>query len=238
LQILLVDDDPNTLEPLGMALTREGFEVVTASDGAQGWEIFSAHRPDVAVLDVTMPGLDGIALLRRIRASGGAHVPVILLTGRGGERDKVAGLDIGADDYVVKPCSHRELAARIRAIWRRTNTVPRVRTIGTLAIDPAMRKFSIGGHAVHVAPQEFELLLALMEQAGQVVRISALMKRVWGSEVSHDLLRVTIFRLRQKIEPNPKQPRYIHTVPSVGFMLTDEVSSSSAPTAPSSTPRE
>lgn len=238
MQILLVDDDPDILVPLGMALTREGFEVVTAPDGEQGWEVFSTQRPDFAVLDVTMPGLDGIALLQRIRASGGPYVPVILLTGRGGERDRVAGLDIGADDYVVKPCSHRELAARIRAILRRTNTAPRVRTIGGLTIDPALRRFSIGGLQVHVTPQEFELLLALMEQAGQVVRISALMKRVWGSEVSHDLLRVTVFRLRQKIEPNPKQPRYIHTVPSVGFMVTDEVSSSSAPTAPSSTWRE
>lgn len=233
-----MDDDLDTLDPLAMALTREGFEVVTAPDGVQGWEVFSAHRPDIAVLDVNMPGLDGIALLERIRASGGPHVPVILLTGRGGERDKVAGLDIGADDYVVKPCSHRELAARIRAIWRRTNTPPRVRTVGNLTIDPAMRTFSIGGQAVHVTPQEFELLLALMEQAGQVVRISALMKRVWGSEISHDHLRVTVFRLRQKIEPNPKKPRYIHTVPSVGFMVADAIGPSSAAAAPSTTTQE
>jgi two-component system response regulator RegX3 len=218
-RILLADDDPNILEPLEQVLRRDGHEVVAAGDGDTAWDLFTLDRPDFAVLDVSMPGLDGFALTRRIAATGEPRVPIILLTARGHERDKVSALDAGADDYVVKPCSHRELLARIRAVWRRAGTPSRLITVGNLTIDPATHKFYLDGRTVEVTTNEFLLLLTLMERAGHVVRYAALMHRVWGTEVSNDLLRVTIYRLRRKIEPDASKPRYIHTVPGVGFLL-------------------
>ena len=220
MRILLADDDPDILEPLKAALTREGYDVVAAGDGEEAWTQFQAERPDFAVLDLTMPGLDGIELTRRIVEAGEPRVPVILLTGRSAEGDKVSALDLGADDYVVKPCSPRELQARIRAVWRRASTPTRILTSGNLALDPATHKFYVEGRQVDVTSNEFLVLLALIERAGQVVRYATLMRAVWGTTVSNDLLRVTIYRLRQKIEPNGKTPRYITTVAGVGFMIS------------------
>jgi DNA-binding response OmpR family regulator len=219
MRILIADDDPDILEPLEAVLKLEGHTVLAASDGDRAWDLFKLERPDFAVLDVSMPGIDGIALTRRINGSGEPRVPVILLTGRGHDNDKVVALDMGADDYVVKPCSHRELLARIRAVWRRAGTPSRVFSVGGLTIDPATHTFYIQGRPVDVTSNEFLLLLALMERAGQVVRYSTLMHRVWGSEVSHDLLRVTVYRLRHKIEEDPRSPRYIRTIPGVGFLI-------------------
>jgi DNA-binding response OmpR family regulator len=234
MRILIADDDPDVLESLEHALRREGHEVIPAIDGDTAWELFLLDRPDFAVLDVSMPGLDGIALTRRIAATGEPHVPVILLTGRNQERDKVTALDAGADDYVVKPCGPRELLARIRAVWRRAGTPSRLIMIGDLTIDPATHRFYVDGRTIEVTSNEFLLLLTLMERAGQVVRYTTLMHRVWGSEVSHDLLRVTVYRLRHKIEPDPAKPRYIRTVPGVGFLIQmpDPVLESVVPRAP------
>ena len=219
MRILIADDDQDIIEPLEAVLKREGYDVVVASDGDRAWDLFTLERPDFAVLDVSMPGMDGIELTRRIAGSGEPRVPVILLTGRGSENDKVVALDLGADDYVVKPCSHRELLARIRAVWRRVGTPSRLFSVGGLTIDPATHTFYIEGRPVEVTSNEFLLLLALMERAGQVVRYGTLMHRVWGSDVSHDLLRVTIYRLRHKIEADPRSPRYIRTIPGVGFLI-------------------
>jgi DNA-binding response OmpR family regulator len=221
LRLLLADDDPNVLVPLEIALQRDGFEVMAAGDGDQAWELFENQRPDFAVLDVTMPGTDGLELIRQIRDAGDPYVPVILLSGRGQERDRITGLDQGADDYVVKPCSHRELVARIRAVWRRAGTAPRMHTAGSLTLDAAMHKCYIADREVHLTAQEFILLKALMERAGQVVPIGTIMRHVWGGAISSDLLRVTIYRLRRKIEVNPKSPRFLHTVSGVGFMIWD-----------------
>ena len=219
MRILLVDDDTNVLDSLEVVLRREGYTVQTASDGEQAWELFATTRPDFAVLDYSMPELDGLALTRRIASAGEPRVPIILLTGRGHERDKVAALDAGADDYVVKPFSPRELLARIRAVWRRASTPAHQIVVDKLAIDTALHRFTLDGKTVDVTTIEFLLLLTLMERAGQVVRYATLMQRVWGSEVSNDLLRVTVYRLRRKIEPDPKNPRYIQTVPGVGFLI-------------------
>lgn len=222
MRILIADDDPNVLEPLEIALTREGFTVLAASDGLQAWNVFTREQPDLAVLDVNMPGIDGIELTRRIALAGDPRVPIIMLTGREQERDKVAALDLGADDYVIKPCSHRELIARIRAVWRRAGSVSRILSTGNLSVDPTTHQVSLEGRPVAVTSTEFALLQTLMEHAGQIVRTNTIMARVWGYTVSEDLLRVTVYRLRRKLEPDPKQPRYIHTIPSVGFMVLDK----------------
>jgi DNA-binding response OmpR family regulator len=218
-RILIADDDPNILGPLEIALKREGHEVMAAADGKRAWELFTKDRPDFAVLDVSMPGMDGLAVTRRIVESGEPHVPIILLTGRGQVSDKVTALDLGADDYLVKPCSDRELTARIRAVWRRTNVPAKLISAGDLAISPATHEFYLSGTRIEVTANEFAILSALIERAGHVVRYSAMMHKVWGYTVSHDLLRVSVYRLRHKIEPDPGKPRYIHTVPSVGFLV-------------------
>lgn len=232
MRILIADDDQAILEGLESTLKREGHEVMAAPDGERAWELFSTERPDFAILDVNMPGLDGIGLTRRIAAAGEPRVPVIVLTGRGQERDKVAALDAGADDYVVKPYSHRELLARIRAVWRRVGMPARLIVAGTLAIDPTTHKFYVEGRPIDVTTNEFLLLLTLMERAGQVVRYATIMHRVWGSEVSSDLLRVTVYRLRHKIEPDPQTPRYICTVAGVGFLIPMAEATGERPPAP------
>ncbi|HZS88285.1 MAG TPA: response regulator transcription factor [Chloroflexota bacterium] len=223
MRILIADDDPDVLAPLEIALKAAGHRVLSARDGLQAWLIFTQEHPDFVVLDVNMPSIDGVELTRRISGFGDPRVPVILLTGRGGERDKVSALDLGADDYIIKPFSVPELLARIRAVWRRTQPAARTLNAGGLVVDPLTRHVTVDGVSVEVTPTEFALLLVLMEHVGQVVRMGAIMGRVWNTAVSEDLVRVTVFRLRRKIESDPKQPRYLHTVPSVGFMVQDRL---------------
>jgi DNA-binding response OmpR family regulator len=218
-RILIVDDDACVLESLEQALLHEGHEVITAADGLAAWELFLLDRPDFAVLDISMAGLDGIALTQRIVAAGEPHVPILLVSGRSQELDKVLALDAGADDYMVKPFGPRELLARIRAIWRRTGSSFRHLTVGNLAIDPATHKFYVDGRQIDVTSNEFALVHTLMTRAGQVVRHGTLMRIIWGMEVSSDMLRVTVYRLRRKIEPNPHRPHYISTVPGIGYLL-------------------
>jgi len=217
--ILLADDDQDILVPLNIAMQREGYITSIASDGEQAWDLFVADRPDLAVLDYNMPGIDGLGLTRRIAGAGEPRVPIIVLTGRTQERDKVKLLDAGADDYLIKPFSSRELFARIRAVLRRAGTPAHFITSGDLAIDPATHRFFLLGREVDITSNEFALLHALIERAGKVVRYSILMNKVWGCEVSNDLLRVTVYRLRSKIEPDPRRPRYIQTVPGVGLRM-------------------
>lgn len=223
MRILIADDDPDVLGPLEIALKAAGHRVLIARDGLQAWLIFTQEHPDFVVLDINMPSIDGIELTRRISTFGEPRVPVILLTGRGGERDKVSALDLGADDYIIKPFGVPELLARIRAVWRRIQPAARTLNAGGLVVDPLTRHVTVDGVSVEVTPTEFALLLVLMEHAGQVVRTGAIMGRVWNTAVSEDLVRVTVFRLRRKIESDPKQPRYLHTVPSVGFMVQDRL---------------
>lgn len=219
MKILVADDDPNILDPLTIMLSRAGYEVLAASNGRQAWDFFRSSQPDFAVLDVNMPDVDGMTLLRRIGEAGDPRIPVIMLTGRGQTNDKIMGLDLGADDYIVKPCTERELLARIRAVWRRTTAPTEVLSAGDLAINLATHDFTLKGRHVDVTSNEFVLLQSLIEHEGRVVRYKELMQRIWGANVSHDLLRVTVFRLRRKIEVDAKAPRYIVTVPSVGFLL-------------------
>jgi DNA-binding response OmpR family regulator len=218
-RVLVADDDPNLLAPLEIALRRAGYTVVSAPDGRQAWALFQQERPDFAVLDIAMPGLSGLELARRIGDAGQPRVPIILLTGHDDENDKVDALESGVDDYVVKPVTARELIARIHAVQRRARPSTLVITAARLAINPATHQFWIDGREVDVTGTEFALLRALIERAGQAVRPAELMQRIWGYAVSDDLLRVTIYRLRRKIEPQPNHPVHIIRVPGSGFMV-------------------
>jgi len=218
-RVLLADDDPTLLALLERALRRAGYSVVSAPNGRLAWAMFEAQRPDFAVLDVAMPGLDGLAVARRIGDAGAPRVPVIILTGHADEDAKVAALESLVDDYLVKPVSARELVARIHAVQRRAQPAALVLTAGPLALNPATHQVWIDGRPLEVTGTEFALLRALMERAGQVVAPAALMERVWGYAVSDDLLRMTIYRLRRKVEPRPTHPIYILTVPGTGLLL-------------------
>ncbi len=219
MRVLVADDDANLLASLEVTLRRAGYIVVSALNGRQAWALFQEERPDFAVLDIAMPGLNGLELARRIGDSGQPRVPIIMLTGHDDEDDKVGALESGVDDYVVKPVTARELIARIHAVQRRARPSALVITAGKLALNPATRQFWINGQEVDVTGTEFALLLALIERAGQVVPSAELMRRIWGYAVSDDLLRMTIYRLRRKVEPKPAHPVHIITVPGSGFML-------------------
>jgi two-component system response regulator RegX3 len=219
--ILLVEDEESIAEPLTAALEREGFGVVRAATVADGLEGFRARSPELVLLDVMLPDGDGRDVLREIRTA--SRVPVIMLTARGGEMDKVVGLELGADDYVAKPFSAAELVARIRAVLRRTAApAPSGATdleIGDLHVNLDTREVTKGGEPVDLTLKEFELLRMLMEQAGKVVRRTDLMDEVWDPNWfgSTKTLDVHVSSLRKKLGDDPADPRYIHTARGVGF---------------------
>jgi len=219
MRILLADDDREIRETLEIVLRRDGYTVISAASGAEAWELFVSEHPDLAILDIGMGEPNGIELTRRINEDPERRVPVIILTGHEAENDKVRALDLGADDYLVKPFSAREVIARIRAVSRRAHVVSPVIALGGLALDTWTHVVTRDEQQVDMTTLQFVLLQLLMERAGQVVSSQTIMKRVWGGPVSDDLLRVTIFRLRRKIEDDPQRPRYIHTIVGVGFTL-------------------
>ncbi len=219
MRILLADDDLEVRETLGIVLRRDGYTVIPAASGAEAWALFQSERPDMAILDINMGEPNGIELTRRINEDPDNRAPVIILTGREAENDKVRVLDLGADDYLIKPFSAREVLARIRAVFRRARVAAPVITLGPLTLDTRTHSVTHQGQPVDLTTLQFVLLRLLMEQAGQVVTGDTIMRRVWGEVVSDDLLRVTVFRLRRKIEDDPRRPRYIHTVAGVGFTL-------------------
>jgi len=219
MRILLADDDLEIRETLEIVLRRDGYTVIPAASGAEAWMLFQSERPDMAILDIGMGEPNGIELTRRINENPEARVPVIILTGRESENDKVRALDLGADDYLIKPFSAREVVARIRAVSRRAQVSSPVIMLGPLTIDTRTHIVTRQGQPVNLTTLQFVLLRLLMEQAGQVVTSDMIMRRVWGGPVSDDLLRVTVFRLRRKIEGDPQRPRYIHTIAGVGFTL-------------------
>jgi len=219
MRILLADDDREIRETLEIVLRRDGYTIIPAASGAEAWELFVSERPDLAILDIGMGEPNGIELTRRINEDPERRVPVIILTGHEAENDKVRALDLGADDYLVKPFSAREVVARIRAVSRRARVVSPVIALGGLTLDTWTHVVTRDEQQVDLTTLQFVLLQLLMERAGQVVSSQTIMKRVWGGPVSDDLLRVTIFRLRRKIEDDPQRPRYIHAIPGVGFTL-------------------
>jgi DNA-binding response OmpR family regulator len=223
-RILIVDDDDDLLEAvgLGMQLQWQGADVVTAADGEAGLEAFFEHAPDVVLLDVGLPRLDGFEVLRRIREV--SDTPVLMLTARGEELDKVRGLEIGADDYITKPFSPLELLARIKAVLRRADLPPPVRAMpsfvaGDLAVNFDSREVTKRGEPIALTALEYRLLYHLVRNAGHVLPREALLARVWGDEYrdQSDYLKVYISRLRGKLEDDPERPRYIVTERGLGY---------------------
>jgi DNA-binding response OmpR family regulator len=221
MKALVVDDDRVLADLVAFALRRERFQVIQAHDGETAWQRWLEEQPDLVVLDVNLPRLDGFALSQRIRAQ--SDTPIILLTVRGEEDDIVRGLQLGADDYVVKPFSPRQLVARVQAVLRRAgkSAAPAVRQVGELSLDPDRREARVAqGRPIALSPLENRLLDYLMANVGQIVPIEALIDHVWGAEgADRDMLRQLVRRLRTKIEPDPAEPIYIETVPGLGYGL-------------------
>jgi DNA-binding response OmpR family regulator len=221
-RVLVVDDEPTIREIVSRYLRHAGYDAEVAGDGVAALTSFARQRPDVVVLDVMMPGLDGLEVMRRIHGHQGARTPIILLTARGEESDRIAGLSLGADDYVVKPFSPGELVARVGAILRRGDPVaeqaPRVEVDG-LSVDPGSRRVLRDGEDVQLTQREFDLLLFLARHPGQAFTREQLMDHVWQYAFYTDTSTVTVHirRLRTKIEPDPEVPRYVETVWGFGY---------------------
>ena len=221
--ILVVDDEPVLRETLAEALDADGFRVVTAADGREALSRFREHQPDLVVLDLMLPELSGIEVCRIIRAESG--VPIVMLTAKTSELDKVVGLELGADDYVTKPFSLRELSARIRALLRRTEQlaeapIPLVE-LGALTVDLAGHRLLRDGERVPLKPKVFELLAYLLRHPGQVLTREQLLEHVWGYDYAGETrtVDVHIHWLRAAIEPDPADPAYLHTVRGVGYVF-------------------
>jgi two-component system response regulator RegX3 len=220
-RILLIEDEESIAEPLVAALEREGFAASVAGSVSDGLDAFAARPPDMVLLDVMLPDGDGRDVLREIRKT--SRVPVVMLTARGQELDKVIGLELGADDYVVKPFSAAELVARIRAVLRRTAAPApsggSVLEVGDVVMNLDTRSVTKGDDRVELALKEFELLRMLMEQAGRVVTRTDLMDEVWDPNWfgPTKTLDVHVSSLRKKLGEDPATPRYIHTIRGVGF---------------------
>ena len=221
--ILVVDDETNLRETLVDALEAEGFRVVSAADGREALTVFRAERPDLVLLDLMLPELSGIEVCRIIRAESG--VPIVMLTAKDSEIDKVVGLELGADDYVTKPFSVRELSARIRALFRRAEqsvtaeNPPAVVDLGRVQVDIAGHRLLRDGDALPVKPKAFELLVFLLRHPGQVFTRDHLLERVWGYDYAGETrtVDVHVHWLRSQIEEEPSSPRFIHTVRGVGY---------------------
>jgi two-component system response regulator RegX3 len=214
-RVLVVEDEESYREALAYMLRKEGFDVVEAPDGTQGLAEFDRVGADIVLLDLMMPGLPGTEVCRQLRLRG--PVPVIMVTARDSEVDKVVGLELGADDYVTKPFSHRELVARIRAVLRRgqdVELIPDVVESAGVRMDVERHEVSVQGERVKLALKEFELLEMLLRNAGRVMTRGQLIDRIWGADYVGDTktLDVHVKRLRTKIEPDPANPRYLVTV--------------------------
>jgi len=218
-RILVVDDAPQVRRVLRATLTIEGYTVTEARSGEQALETFRAEVPDIVLLDVNMPGMGGIEACREIRRT--SDVPIIMLTVRNAESDKVRSLDAGADDYVTKPFGMQELLARIRAALRRTLPQDQLPAFVSkdLSIDFASRRVTIRERGVHLTPKEFDLLRLFVENQGKPLTHRRLLQAVWGPDYGEEPehLRVAINQLRKKIERDPARPRFILTVPWVGY---------------------
>jgi DNA-binding response OmpR family regulator len=228
--ILLVEDEEAITEPLGEALEREGFNAVVAGTAAEALEKAATAEPDLVLLDIGLPDGSGLDVCRELRKE--SRVPIIMLTARGAEADRVTGLELGADDYIVKPFSAREVVARVRAVLRRSAPEPsgdgnEPITIGDLSLDTAKHQARLGGEPIELSRKEFELLRVLMESSGSVLTREALIDEVWDMNWfgSTKTLDVHISGLRKKLDDDPKEPRFIHTVRGVGFRFSgnDEV---------------
>jgi DNA-binding response OmpR family regulator len=220
-KILIVEDDPNLLEALKYNILKEGYQVVTAVDGIQALEEARSEKPDVIILDVMLPGMNGFEVCRVL--SKEMSVPILILTARDDEVDKVVGLDMGADDYMTKPFGMRELLARVRALLRRVdNQVAPAKTslkFGDISVDTAHHVITKAGIVLNLTPKEFDLLVFLTKNKGLVFNRDQLLEKVWGYEYSGDTRTVDVHIrwLREKIEDNPEEPVRLITVRGVGY---------------------
>ncbi|MBI3361996.1 MAG: response regulator transcription factor [Chloroflexi bacterium] len=225
--ILVVDDEPSVTEVVSLYLAREGFRVATASDGPAALEAVARQRPALIVLDLMLPGVDGLEITRRLRADG--NLPIILLTARSLETDRILGLELGADDYVVKPFSPQELVARVKAVLRRAAPQPgeaeRPVVFGDLHIDPVTRTVVAAARSRELTAKEFDLLLFLARHPRQVFTRTQLLENVWGFSEFVDASTVTVHirRLREKIEADPAHPQMLQTVWGVGYKFEPPV---------------
>ena len=222
--ILVVDDERTLRETLAEGLEEEGFVVFQAADGREAVEAFRRHHPDLILLDLMLPELSGTEVCRIIRAESG--VPILMLTAKSAEIDKVVGLELGADDYVTKPFSFRELLARVRALLRRSEAQaqaaePETIELGAVKIDLAGRRLLRGGETLPVKPKAFDLLVFLLRNAGHVFTRDQLLEHVWGYDYAGETrtVDVHIHWLRAAIEPEPAEPIYLHTVRGVGYVF-------------------
>jgi DNA-binding response OmpR family regulator len=220
--VLVVDDEPIVREVVVRYLEREGYTTLQADDGDRARELVARHTPDLVVLDVMIPGTDGLELCRWIRAH--SELPVIMLTARGEEADRIVGLELGADDYVTKPFSPRELAARVRTVLRRAHSgdAPAQRLeFGEVELEAETREVRRAGVEVRLTAKEFDLLWFLASHPRRVFGRDQLMSRVWGYEAALDTGTVTVHvrRLREKIEDDPSTPRHLQTVWGVGYRI-------------------
>jgi DNA-binding response OmpR family regulator len=219
-RILVVDDDATVAELLSRYFAREGYEVESVGDGRMALETALARPPDLIVLDLMLPGMSGLDICRRVRKQ--SAVPIIMLTARGEEMERVVGLKLGADDYVVKPFSPRELTARVGSVLRRANAresePPDVLTAGAITVDPGARTVHVDGESVSLTALEFDLLAFLMRHPGTAFGRDELLERVWGYRIG-DTTTVTVHvrRLRTKVEADPADPRHVETVWGVGY---------------------
>ncbi|MDZ4719752.1 MAG: response regulator transcription factor [Roseiflexaceae bacterium] len=225
-QILVVDDEPRMINFMQMNLELEGCRVISATNGREALDKAREELPDVMLLDIMMPGMDGFETLKRLRTF--SQVPVLILTARADEEDRIKGLELGADDYISKPFSHRELVSRIRAVLRRHYALPpaiqtMVRVDDRLTIDFARREVLVNDERVNLRPTEYRLLYHLVQNAGYVMNHETLLTRVWGPEYREEThyLRLYVTYLRQKIEADPANPKYILTERGVGYRFID-----------------
>jgi two-component system response regulator ResD len=221
-RVLVVDDEPTIADVVARYLRHAGYDTEVAADGPAAVAMAATHRPALVVLDVMLPRFDGLEVLRRLRDAGRERLGVVLLTARGEESDRIAGLRFGADDYVVKPFSPAELVARVGAVLRRTHPDPSDRgpiRFDGLEIDPGGRRVVVGEREVELTQREFDLLVFLAEHPGQAFSRDQLMDRVWEFPFYTDTTTVTVHvrRLRAKIEQRPEEPRWIQTVWGVGY---------------------
>jgi two-component system, OmpR family, response regulator RegX3 len=223
-RILVVEDEQSFSDALSFMLRKEGFDVAVAADGQVAVEMFEQQGADIVLLDIMLPGMSGTEVCRQIRTT--SQVPIIMVTAKDSEIDKVVGLEIGADDYVTKPFSSRELVARIRAVLRRrvpdvVNAGETTLTAGSISMDVDRHVVTVDGEVVKMPLKEFELLEMLMRNAGRVMTRGQLIDRVWGSDYVGDTktLDVHVKRLRSKIEPNPAEPTMLVTVRGLGYKL-------------------
>jgi two-component system, OmpR family, KDP operon response regulator KdpE len=226
--ILIVDDDLQLLQLVALNLELEGYAVLLAGDGKQALSQIERHAPDLVVLDVMMPSMDGFTVCHRVREF--STIPIIIVTAKGRSQDKVRGLNLGADDYLTKPLDMDELLARVRAVLRRAQfrederALSTTMTIGKLTIDFGQHQVFVADRKVVLTPTEYRLLAYVARHAGRIVSQDALLEQIWGKEYvgEHHMLQVNINRLRHKLEPDPTHPRYLLTEPGIGYILAPQ----------------